>query len=427
MTFSATGDSFITRRLPSKNVSFEEIKSIIQMAEAKFTNLEVTAHNQEGFPSAQSGGTWAITSPEVLNDIKDYGFNLIAWANNHTLDYSYGGLKATERYLNQYGFVHAGAGKNLASASTPKYLDCPSGRVALIAATSSFHESWIAGEQRRDVIGRPGVNPLRVVTTYNVTSEDFNHLQGIADDVEINAYDNLIRKEGFLSGLDEGVFMFGKYTFKKSNYNGVTTEPVEKDMQRIIKAIFQARRQADYVIVSIHSHQIKGKNKEQPADFLITAARSCIDAGADAVIGHGPHVLRGIEIYKNRPIFYSLGNFIFQSETVSNLPADFYEKYGLGHEDDVVDALDKRSGNGTKGLAKNPEAWKSVIPVWTMEDSELKEIKLYPIELGYGLPGYKSGWPALSRDNEISESLRKLSRPFNVDIKINDNIGIIKL
>ena len=425
MTFSATGDSFITRRLPSRDASFEEIKDIIQMAEARFTNLEVTVHNWEGFPSAQSGGTWAITSPDVLNDIKDYKFNLIGWANNHSLDYSYGGLEATERYLEQYGFVHAGVGRNLASASAPKYLDCSSGRVALIAATSSFHESWVAGEQRRDVMGRPGVNPLRISTIYNVTSENFKNLQRIAGPIEINAYDNVIRKEGFLPELDKDIFMFGKYTFKKSDCNGVTTEPVEKDMQRIIKAIIQAKHQADYVIVSIHSHQIKGESKDQPADFLITAARKCIDAGAHAVIGHGPHVLRGIEIYKNRPIFYSLGNFIFQSETVSSLPADFYEKYGLGHDDDVADALNKRSSNGTKGLAKNPEVWKSVIPVWTMEDGELMEIKLYPIELGYGLPGYKSGWPVLSRDNKILEDLGNLSKPFNVNIKINGNVGII--
>jgi poly-gamma-glutamate capsule biosynthesis protein CapA/YwtB (metallophosphatase superfamily) len=427
MTFSATGDSFITRRLPPNNASYEEVKNIIKKAEARFTNLEVTVHNYEGFPSALSGGTWAIAAPEVLNDIKDYGFNLITWANNHTLDYTYGGLEATERYLNQFGFVHAGVGKNLASAGAPRYLDCPSGRVALIAATSSFHEYWAAGEQRSDIIGRPGVNPLRFSTTYKVTSEEYNHLKRIAEAIEINAYDNLIRKEGFLPELDENVFMFGKYTFVKSDHNGVITEPVEKDMQRIINSISQARRRADYVIVSIHSHQIKGESKAQPADFLVTAARKCIDAGANAFIGHGPHILRGIEIYKGCPIFYSLGNFIFQSETVSSLPADFYEKYGLGHYDNVVDALDKRSGNGTKGLAKDPNAWKSVIPIWTMEDGDLREIELYPIELGYGLPGYRSGWPVLSKDDSILENLNELCKPFNVDIKIKDNIGLIKL
>src|SRR5699024_9835391 len=122
----------------------------------RFTNLEMTTHHMEGVPGAASGGTWAMASPHVLKDLKGYGFNVIGWANNHTLDYLYGGLNATERYLNDYGFVHAGAGKNLAAASEPSYLETPAGRVALISATSSFHETWVAGEQRRDMVGRPG-------------------------------------------------------------------------------------------------------------------------------------------------------------------------------------------------------------------------------------------------------------------------------
>lgn len=103
----------------------------------------------------------------------------------------------------------------------------------------------------------------------------------------------------------------------------------------MLRRIDEAKRQADYVLVSIHAHEMEGETKEKPAEFLKTFARACIDQGAHAVIGHGPHIVRGIEIYKNRPIFYSLGNFIFQNDTVSCLPAEFYEKYGLGHDDHI--------------------------------------------------------------------------------------------
>src|SRR5690625_3591356 len=96
MSFLATGDSFITRKIPSKeNNNFSELVNIINENEFRFTNLEVTTHNFEGFPAAESGGTWSIADPSVLEEIKDFGFNTLAWANNHTLDYSYGGLEAT--------------------------------------------------------------------------------------------------------------------------------------------------------------------------------------------------------------------------------------------------------------------------------------------------------------------------------------------
>jgi poly-gamma-glutamate synthesis protein (capsule biosynthesis protein) len=428
MTFAATGDSFITRRLPSQDSqSFKELASLIHQAEVRFTNFEVTAHHFEGFPSAFSGGTWAIADPAVLQDIKAYGFNLVAWANNHTLDYSYGGLEATERYLNQYGFIHAGVGQNLAEASAPRYLECPSGRVALIAVTATFHESWAAGEQRRDLAGRPGVNPLRFETTYVVSPERLEQLKAIAKVTYINAEHNLAVKEGFAVAEDKDSLTFGKYKFVAGNEEGMVTKPLKKDMQRVLDAIDEAKRQADYVLVSLHAHEMEGEDKSRPAEFLKIFTHACIDHGAHAVIGHGPHILRGIEIYKNRPIFYSLGNFIFQNDTVAKLPADFYEKYGLGHTHNVADALDKRSEGNTKGLGVNPDVWESVIPFWTMENGELKELKLFPIELGYGLPRYTRGWPSLTANSHPLEKLKALSEPFGTEINISGRVGIVPI
>ena len=82
------------------------------------------------------------------------------------------------------------------------------------------------------------------------------------------------------------------------------------------------------MIVSLHCHE-SGANRSVPADFIPIFAKAVIDAGADVFVGHGPHVLRGIEIYKGKPIFYSLSNFIFQNETVLRMPEDSYEQYSL--------------------------------------------------------------------------------------------------
>lgn len=427
MTFTACGDCFINRRLPDKNEEFLKVSSFIKKAEARFANLETTVHNDEGFPSAVSGGTWAKARPEVLEDMKNYGFNLIAWANNHTMDYSYGGLEATAKYLNQYGFTHAGVGKNLAEASKPVYLDCPSGRVALIAAVSTFHEAAMAGEQRRDIQGRPGVNPLRFNTTYVISPEKMKQLKLISETCGINNSNNLIIKEGFKTPPREGIFLFGNYSFCEGEEEGMLTSPHEGDMARIEKSISEAKRQADYVIISIHAHEMYGMRKDMPAKFIEEFARKCIDAGAHAVIGHGPHILRGIEIYKNRPIFYSLGNFIFQSETVETLPWDFYEKYKLGPEDNVADALDARTKKDTIGLGANPLVWESVIPFWTMENGELKEIQLYPVELGFGKPRYVRGWPVPAKSAAPLEKLAELSKHYSTEIVIDGFIGRVKL
>jgi poly-gamma-glutamate capsule biosynthesis protein CapA/YwtB (metallophosphatase superfamily) len=427
ISFVATGDSFITRRLPEKDENFNQISNLIGSADVRFTNLEITTHNFEGIPEAVGGGTYAIAPPKVLQELKDYNFNLMAWANNHTFDYSFGGVEATERYLDEYDFVHAGVGENLARASEPRYLETKSGRVALIAVTSTFHEKWVAGEQRPDMRGRPGINPLRHETFHIVSSEKLEQLKTIAATVGINAWNDMLVKEGFALKKEESAFHFGNHLFMEGDPEGQVTIPSERDIRRIRNSILEAKRRADFVIVSVHSHEMYMDDIEQPADFLKTFARMCIDEGVDAVIGHGPHIIRGIEIYKNCPIFYSLGNFIFQNETVSRLPSDFYEKYGLDNTHNVADAFDARTRNNTIGFTVNRSIWESIIPKWTIENGKLQEIKLYPIELGFELPRYRMGWPTMSANEKILEKLSKLSAPFGTSIEIKDGVGIVRL
>jgi poly-gamma-glutamate synthesis protein (capsule biosynthesis protein) len=427
MIFCATGDSFLNRCVPENDPDVGEIASVIGKAEARITNLETTIQDSEGYPAAFSGGTWAKAAPAVLDTLKMYGFNLISWANNHTLDYSHGGLIATQRHLNQYGFVHAGAGKNLHEASTPKYLECPSGRVALIACASTFDPTWIAGEQRKDEIGRPGVNPLRFETTYVISKERLDQLKCTAERTNINTEDEQAIEEGFKIPPKEGVFLFGGHQFVAGDEEGKVTIPHSGDMERVAESIKEAVRKADYVLVSIHAHEMKGRSKDQPAEYLVTFARNCIDAGASAVVGHGPHVLRAIEIYKNCPIFYSTGNFIFHTETVTSQPSDFFEKYGLGPSNNVADALDAMSQNYTRGLCVNPGVWESVIPLWCMKNGRVTDLTLYPIELGFELPPYRMGWPRISKRIDILERLAALSEPFGTSIVLKGSVGKIDL
>ncbi len=427
-SFAATGDSFITRRLPENDAASAELAKLIRQSHFRFTNLETTVRrDDEGFPSAQSGGTWSSTPPEALDDLKAYGFNIVNWATNHTLDYSYGGLESTQRYLDASGLVHAGAGRNLSEAGAVRYLETAAGRIALIAATSTFHESWIAGNARPEIAGRPGVNPLRYSTRYRVTPERMAELRSIAAATHVNAWHNLSVKEGFTPADPEGTFRFGNLLFVE----GAPGEPEEKqtaphpgDLARLLASIGEARRQADMVVVSIHAHEFKETAKDRPDDFLVAFARACIDGGAHAVVGHGPHIVRAVEVYRNRPIFYSLGNFIFQNETITKAPADAYDKAGLPTSANIADLFDKRSGNGTRGFAVNPKIWESVVATWEMEEGELKKITLHPVALGYRSSRSRIGWPQLTTDTAALEDIRRLSREFHTEICIENGLGI---
>ncbi|MFZ4451536.1 CapA family protein [Salibacterium aidingense] len=428
ISLTAAGDCFITRRLPEQAPQAAQLKQFLSQADVRFANLEVTAHHREGTPSPVSGGTWAMAAPDVLDDIAYYGFNLLNGATNHALDYLYGGLEATERYVRERGFKYAGTGAHLADASAPAYLETANGRVAMIACTSTFHDSWTAGEQGRDLPGRPGVNPLRYHTVHRVSRADMEALRQIADKTDVNADANLAVKEGFLPPPEGKTLKLGHMAFEEGAPGGTVRYPHAADEHRLMEKVKEAKRQADLVLVSIHSHEMEGEDKARPADFHQEIAHTLVDAGADSIISHGPHILRGIELYKGRPIFYSLGNFIFQNDTVTHLPPDFFQKYQLDERASVADALDVRSDYGRKGLGVNPDVWRSVLPYWEMEQGELTALSLYPIELGYSLPRYRKGWPAFSRDKNTLEHLQALSEPFGTDIIIHPNgTGEVKI
>jgi poly-gamma-glutamate capsule biosynthesis protein CapA/YwtB (metallophosphatase superfamily) len=417
------GDILITRPLPVKGYNgLQELIDLISSHEVKFANLETTVHRREGYPSAFPGGTWAMTDPVCLKDIKRFGFNILNTANNHAMDYSHNGLLATQNYLLENDLLFAGTGENLADAAAAAFVECSEGRVAVIGATSSFHDSDAAGNQRLDMKGRPGVNPLRHKAIYEVTEENLKNLEKIANDVHINDYHNQAIKEGYLLSRDN--FNFANLEFKKGKTNILHTFPLEKDLERISKSITEARRQSDCVMVSLHSHQFANGDKIHPAEFMRICARSCIDAGASIIVGHGPHILRGIEVYKHGVIFYSLGNFIFQNETVSHLPAEFYEKYSLQYNDGVGTAMDGRSKNGTIGLNTDKEAWNSVLVSVEIEHNRMN-VDLFPVELGYDLPRYKKGMPKLINSESIISRVKELSFVFNTNVRYIDGIGNI--
>lgn len=423
VTFIATGDTFISRRFPEGGYEgFEEIRDIIAQHDVKFSNLETTFHDSEGTPAAVSGGTWAMADPRCLDDMKSYGFNLFTTANNHSGDYGEGGVMATIRNLKKRDMVFSGTGGNLTEASKACYLETKKARVALVSASASLHISNIAGGQSGELTGRPGLNPLRFSTTYHVTEPYFDMVKQLGEVSSINAFYDYGVSLGYVKPRPEGTAAIGTYNFILDTENKIVSAPLEKDMLRIEEEIGEAKRQADIVIVSIHSHEADKDDFATPAQFLETFSKRCIDSGASAVIGHGPHELRGIERYKHGLIMYSLGNFIFESETVSLQPHDAFD----GTKTDKVGTyMDLRSQNGTKGYAVMENIWRSVMAAWTMDDGRITGVELYPITLGMQEPRSQKGVPKPAKDSGVLEYLSELSEPFGTKIRIENNIGYI--
>lgn len=427
MKFTAAGDAMVLRRLPGNYPGFQELQSFINQGDFRFVNMETTIHNHETYGGAQSGGTWFCSPPEVLEDAKAFGFNALTTCNNHAMDYSHIGLEKTMDYVRKAGFPNAGVGRTLADAAAPVYIDTLEGRIALIGACSSFHPEAMAGEQTRTMIGRPGINGIRHSTVYQVPAEDLEHIKRIADDIGINGSRNITRKEGYLPPLPEGKAEFGELLFEAAETSGKVTKVNAVDMARMEKSIKEALYFADYVVVSMHSHQLKGIDKTEPDYFYEEFAHKCIDAGAHAIIGTGPHLLRPIEIYKGRPIFYCLGDFIIQLENIRKAPNDMYEKQKLDGNAGMDELFDNRNNHGTRGLCYEKVMFEAIVPYWEMEDGKLTKLELMPVELNFDKSRSMGGWPRPKYDDGIIERLAKMSEAYGTKIEIENGLGIVRL
>lgn len=427
MKFTAAGDAIIQKRIFSDYEGYEELTPFIEQGDARFFNLETTLnHEGEACASQFSGGTYIRTNPEVLDDLKKLGFNMTSFNNNHVLDFSYAGLETTLKAVEESGLVHAGVGRNLAAAAAPRYLETKNGRVALIAVNSTFNPPMMAGEQSPLYPGRPGINGLRKESYVELPQEDLDVIKRIAKDTNINVSTEIIRKEGYYAELAPDEAEFGALKFKAGDSARVVTTIKEDDIKRVEKAIYEAQFQADYIMISVHSHELSGDAKENPSQFLIDFAHRCIDAGADAIVGHGPHLLRPVEIYKGCPIFYSLGDFILQLYSVESAPEDFFAKHGLSSQSTVHELLKNRSKNFTVGLMEDPRMFRAVIPYWeTDENNKLTKLLFMPVEMS--MKGNKSeqGLPRRSYTSDIFEYYKKMSEPFGTKLKLRDD-GLIE-
>ena len=407
MKFTAVGDVLIGRRLNAEDKGLKELAPIINKGEVKFFNLETTLNKVgECYASENSGGTWLRTNPEVLDDVKMYGFNMTSFNNNHAMDYSFEGLLSTLDKVEESGLVHAGVGRNLAEAAAPKYLDTPSGRVALISLNSDC-DFMVASEQTNIMKGRPGVNPLRHNHHVELEAEDFDALTRIIKKTGVNIQREMDKRDGYYGGVDDTVEEVGGLKFKKGEETRRVRTCNTQDLERVKKAIYEAQLQADYIVISVHSHDQNAGDPMEPTPYLEEFVHFCIDNGAHCVIGHGPHLLRPIEIYKGRPIFYSLGDFVLQLYNVEVAPEEFYNQYGLTAKSTVHELLKTRSKDFKIGLMQKEVMNQTVIPYWEMKDGKVESITLYPVSIDMTGNKAERGLPRLDKDAKFMDEFAR--------------------
>jgi poly-gamma-glutamate synthesis protein (capsule biosynthesis protein) len=374
MTITLAGQSMIRSDIRATAPAAVAVIQGLLKGDVVLTNFEAavaekgeTIHEGRGF----------LAPPEALDALKTFGFNLLSLSDNHAFDLKVTGIQNTIRNADSRKIVHAGTGNNMAEAAAPGYLHTPKGTIALIASASGLITP--GGSAGAD---RPGVNELRIE----------------AGDQENEATIDLPGTSG--------------------------NTPNQADSQRILQSIRDARQHADLVIVYQHNHVFGNhsfatiftegmQERLAPNDWLKKWTHAEVDAGADIIVMHGAPLLHGVEIYHGRPIFYDLGNFIF------NVPP-------------VLTAIDE------------PMNWESVVAYVQYQGNNLQSISFRPIILNYvgegqpdihnaytnnefldtrGLPSPVTG----ARAGYILQRLADASKPFGTTVEIKGDTAEINL
>ena len=374
ITITLTGQSMIRSDIRATAPAAVPVIQGLLKGDVLFTNLEAaiaekgeSVHEGRGF----------LTPPEALDALTTFGFNLLSLSGNHAFDLKGTGIQNTIREADGRKIAHAGTGNNLAEAAAPGYLHSPKGTIALIASASGLITPGASA-----TADRPGVNELRI---------------------------------------EAG----GKQNEATADLPGAPANtPNPEDSERILQSIRDARQHADLVIVYQHNHVFGNhsfatiftegmQERLAPNDWLKKWTHAEVDAGADIIVMHGAPLLHGVEIYHGRPIFYDLGNFIY------NVPP-------------------------TLTYIDEPMNWESVVASVQFQGKNLRSISFQPIVLnnvGDGQPDIHNEYannqfldtrglpsPATgARAGYILQRLADASKPLGTTIEIKGDTAEIKL
>jgi poly-gamma-glutamate capsule biosynthesis protein CapA/YwtB (metallophosphatase superfamily) len=416
LTLFLAGDAIITQPWSAdRDPGFLALVDEIRAADAALVNLELVLH-ENGYPQADTSGGYMAARPAIAAELAWAGVDLVAHANNHTFDYGSIGVLETLDSAARAGLVLAGSGKDLQAARAPAYFRHPDGTVALVATAQKYIPYGRASRSRPDLHGRPGLNPLATEPRryLELPPAAARALWGAAELAGVP------RRR-----LDASWFELLGLRFRAGEGLGLRqgrrVDP--KDLEGNLAAVRAAAAAADLVVFSIHAHQQEGT-------WLTELAHRAIDAGADVFFAHGPHEMRGVEVYKGRPILYGPGDFVFQPHRLERVPAEVYERAGLGDDATIEDAREAIVEGNPFFLAREP--WEGFAAVLRVAGGAVREVRLLPLDLGFDRPLPVRGKPCLADaalGRRIVDRVAELSRPYGTVVRYleGENAGWVDL
>lgn len=429
ITIAASGDMIGPKR-PISGLGIpglDEVFDRFRRAQVGFANHEGSAFDLasfEGVRAAENGGGYPLNDPASAGDLPKLGINLMSCANNHAADWGLEGLLATSKTLSDAGVVHAGTGRSLAAAQQPAFLETPNGRVALVSLATTFTAMSRAGDAGGVFRARPGLFAYRVSPVSVITPEEFEVLQRVAR--RQGSDDGSLDGRSFES--DDALSIGGeRFALAADDREpGLDYEVNATDHADLLRAVRYAKQVADLVIVAVHSHETEsGSGLDMtPPKFLQRLYRESVDAGADVAVTTGPHELRGMEIYRGKPIFYGLGSLVFEMET------------GYGFEPDTMRAAGpaaraKTPGESIHDLFGFPDSWYdgAVVSV-DFADGELAEVRVHPHRLSRNTDYRVMGYPSPARGDDATRILTRFaeaSAAFGVELRVEGDEGVVRV
>ena len=405
--------------------------NVVRNADMGAANMEANIVDLQHYdhPISDHTGT-----KEVAQDVKNMGFRIVGRANNHSTDMGTDVMFSTNGWLDQAGIVYAGSGRNLDEAREAHFVQTPKGRVGMVAMYSSFNGAGSQGATYRfgNTSGMPGVNVLHLTVSHIVTQSDIDELRKMRDE----AYQHRLEVTNPVPPISPNEpkdrIDFWGTTYKAGDVPGGMSYTMNPDDEHLIlRSIRAGKYNSDFMIALIHSHEDTNllqmySFSEQPSDFLIKLAHEAVDNGADVFIGTGVHVLRSIEIYKGKPIFYGMSGFVNQI-TQGATPLTYYMSNKLDpYHTDTIGA-DLAWKQWSEGWLRQEDE-ESAVAECKYSDGKLTEVIIHPIDLGYNLPFADKGSPRAAHGEvaqRILQRLQKISQPFGTTISIEGEVGVI--